>query len=74
MGLLFVGEKLVPIYLRSYSEPFRPGPDVPEQITSLALDGDAVWAASGPHAIKYLRGKPVSPSPGLILYYKVHNI
>ncbi|KAF7778503.1 hypothetical protein Agabi119p4_2848 [Agaricus bisporus var. burnettii] len=36
------------------------GPDAPEQITSLALDGDAVWAASGPHAIKYIRGKPVS--------------
>ncbi|KAF9447264.1 Utp21-domain-containing protein [Macrolepiota fuliginosa MF-IS2] len=36
------------------------GPDAPEQITSLALDGDAVWAASGPHAVKYLRGKPIS--------------
>ncbi|KAJ7271954.1 Utp21 specific WD40 associated putative domain-containing protein [Mycena haematopus] len=35
------------------------GPDAPEQITSLAIDGDAVWAAAGPHVIKYLRGKEV---------------
>ncbi|KAJ7172308.1 Utp21 specific WD40 associated putative domain-containing protein [Mycena filopes] len=35
------------------------GPDAPEQISSLAMDGDAVWAASGPHVIKYLRGKEV---------------
>ena len=24
------------------------------------MDGDAVWAAAGPHAIKYLRGKEIS--------------
>lgn len=35
------------------------GPDAQEPISSLSLDGDAVWAASGIHAIKYLRGKPV---------------
>ncbi|KAJ7709752.1 Utp21 specific WD40 associated putative domain-containing protein [Mycena rosella] len=35
------------------------GPDAPEQIASLAMDGDAVWAASGPHVIKYIRGKEV---------------
>ncbi|KAJ7905685.1 Utp21 specific WD40 associated putative domain-containing protein [Mycena olivaceomarginata] len=35
------------------------GPDAPEQISSLAMDGDAVWAASGTHVIKYLRGKEV---------------
>lgn len=35
------------------------GPDAPEHISSLAMDGDAVWAASGPHVIKYLRGKEV---------------
>ncbi|KAJ7685354.1 Utp21 specific WD40 associated putative domain-containing protein [Mycena polygramma] len=35
------------------------GPDAPEQISSLAMDGDAVWAASGPHVIKYIRGKEV---------------
>ncbi|KAG6908774.1 hypothetical protein DXG01_003386 [Tephrocybe rancida] len=36
------------------------GPDAPEQISSLAMDGDAVWAAAGPYAIKYIRGKEVS--------------
>jgi U3 small nucleolar RNA-associated protein 21 len=25
----------------------------------MAMDGDAVWAASGPNVIKYLRGKEV---------------
>ncbi|THU85641.1 Utp21-domain-containing protein [Dendrothele bispora CBS 962.96] len=35
------------------------GPESAEQITSLAMDGDAVWAALGPHVIKYLRGKEV---------------
>ncbi|KAJ7219436.1 Utp21 specific WD40 associated putative domain-containing protein [Mycena pura] len=35
------------------------GPDAPEQISCLAMDGDAVWAASGPHVLKYLRGKEV---------------
>lgn len=40
------------------------GPDAPEQISSLAMDGDAVWAAAGPYVIKYIRGKEV----GLVLY------
>ncbi|KAF5373929.1 hypothetical protein D9758_000754 [Tetrapyrgos nigripes] len=35
------------------------GPEAPDQIKSLVMDGDAVWAAAGPHAIKYLRGKEV---------------
>ncbi|KAJ6597057.1 Utp21 specific WD40 associated putative domain-containing protein [Mycena vulgaris] len=35
------------------------GPDVPDQISCLAMDGDAVWSASGPHVIKYIRGKEV---------------
>ena len=26
----------------------------------MAMDGDAVWIASGIHAIRYLRGKEVS--------------
>ncbi|KAG6831361.1 hypothetical protein H0H87_005372 [Tephrocybe sp. NHM501043] len=43
MGLLFVAA----------------GPDAPEQISSLAMDGDAVWAAAGPYAMKYIRGKEV---------------
>ncbi|KXN80981.1 hypothetical protein AN958_06493 [Leucoagaricus sp. SymC.cos] len=36
------------------------GPDTSEQISSMALDGDAVWVASGSNAIKHLRGKPVT--------------
>lgn len=36
------------------------GPDTQEPISSLSLDGDAVWVASGPRAIKYLRGKPAT--------------
>ncbi|CAK5277666.1 unnamed protein product [Mycena citricolor] len=35
------------------------GPDAPHKISCLAMDGDAVWASSGPYAIKYLRGKEV---------------
>ncbi|KAJ7741593.1 Utp21 specific WD40 associated putative domain-containing protein [Mycena maculata] len=35
------------------------GPDAPEQISCLVMDGDAVWAAAGPHVIKYLRGKEI---------------
>ncbi|KAJ6525623.1 Utp21 specific WD40 associated putative domain-containing protein [Mycena capillaripes] len=35
------------------------GPDAPGQISCLAMDGDAVWAASGPHVLKYIRGKEV---------------
>jgi len=37
-----------------------PGPDAPEHISSLAMDGDAVWVTSSLFAIKYLRGKEVS--------------
>ncbi|KAF8635533.1 hypothetical protein AX17_003916 [Amanita inopinata Kibby_2008] len=35
------------------------GPDAPEPISCLAMDGDAVWATAGPLAIKYIRGKEV---------------
>ncbi|KAL7283597.1 hypothetical protein ACG7TL_003032 [Trametes sanguinea] len=34
-------------------------PDAPMPIASLAMDGNAVWASSGPYVIKYLRGKEV---------------
>ncbi|OBZ69349.1 U3 small nucleolar RNA-associated protein 21 [Grifola frondosa] len=34
-------------------------PDAPELIHCMAMDGNAVWVSSGPHAIKYLRGKEV---------------
>ncbi|KAK7693776.1 hypothetical protein QCA50_003348 [Cerrena zonata] len=36
------------------------GPDEVDQIAYMAIDGNDVWAASGPHIIKYLRGKEVS--------------
>ncbi|KAH9843207.1 Utp21-domain-containing protein [Rhodofomes roseus] len=35
------------------------GPDAPERITCLAMEGNSVWAASGPHVIQYIRGKEV---------------
>ncbi|KAG6836788.1 hypothetical protein H0H93_003209 [Arthromyces matolae] len=35
------------------------GPDALDQISSLAMDGDAVWAAAGPNVLKYIRGKEV---------------
>ncbi|KAF8163624.1 Utp21-domain-containing protein [Crassisporium funariophilum] len=35
------------------------GPDAPEHISSMAMDGDAVWIAAGVHAIRYIRGKEV---------------
>jgi len=36
------------------------GPDAPSHISCMAMDGDAVWAASEIYVIKYLRGKEVS--------------
>ncbi|KAF8197530.1 Utp21 specific WD40 associated putative domain-containing protein [Pholiota molesta] len=33
------------------------GPEAPEHISSMAMDGNAVWVASGIYAIKYIRGK-----------------
>ncbi|KAH8827004.1 Utp21 specific WD40 associated putative domain-containing protein [Flagelloscypha sp. PMI_526] len=36
------------------------GPQLEDHISSLALDGDDVWTASGPHLIKCFRGKEVS--------------
>ncbi|KAF9557999.1 Utp21-domain-containing protein [Agrocybe pediades] len=36
------------------------GPDAPEHISSMAMDGDVVWVASGIYVIKYIRGKEVS--------------
>ncbi|KIP12285.1 hypothetical protein PHLGIDRAFT_124190 [Phlebiopsis gigantea 11061_1 CR5-6] len=36
------------------------GPDCQEPITSMAMDGKAVWAAAGSDIIKYLRGKEVA--------------
>jgi U3 small nucleolar RNA-associated protein 21 len=38
------------------------GPETSGQISSMAMDGDSVWVASGSHAIRYLRGKEVQSS------------
>ncbi|KAI5121673.1 hypothetical protein M0805_002749 [Coniferiporia weirii] len=35
------------------------GPDCADPISCLAMSGDAVWVSTGPHVIKYLRGKEV---------------
>ncbi|KAJ8472717.1 hypothetical protein ONZ45_g16551 [Pleurotus djamor] len=35
------------------------GPEASSPITSLAMDGDFIWASSAQHVIKYLRGKEV---------------
>ncbi|KAI0306620.1 Utp21-domain-containing protein [Multifurca ochricompacta] len=36
------------------------GSETQDLITGLAFDGDFIWASSGPHVIKYRRGKEVS--------------
>ncbi|KAI0320117.1 Utp21-domain-containing protein [Amylostereum chailletii] len=36
------------------------GPEAPSSISDLTMDGDAVWAAAGPHVLKYIRGKEVT--------------
>ncbi|KAN0077061.1 Utp21 specific WD40 associated putative domain containing protein [Tylopilus felleus] len=36
------------------------GPEERTPISCLTMEGDAIWAASGVHVIKYLRGKEVS--------------
>lgn len=39
-----------------------------DTISSLTMDGDAVWAAHGMHASKYLRGKKVRCSSRFLGY------
>lgn len=36
------------------------GPEEPDPISCLTMEGDAIWAASGVHVVKYVRGKEVS--------------
>jgi len=58
MTLLFVGE----CDLRSLAGQelkLGIGPDAPDQISSMAMDGDAVWIAVSNFLIKYIRGKEV---------------
>lgn len=35
------------------------GPEELDPISCLIMEGDAIWATSGVHVIKYLRGKEV---------------
>lgn len=67
MGLLFVGEFVGRLLSAGDSAEAKYilclGPDAPEQISSMAMVGNAVWVASGPNVIKYLRGKEVSSVP-----------
>jgi hypothetical protein len=41
------------------------GSEAQDSITGLAFDGDFIWASSGPHALKYFRGKEVCVVSGL---------
>lgn len=59
MGLLFVGKRNLFETQNISISLLSSGADAPEQISSLAMDGDAVWAASGAHIIRYHRGKEV---------------
>ena len=35
------------------------GPESVDPISCLVMNGDAVWVSSGPHIIKFMRGKEV---------------
>lgn len=35
------------------------GPDCDEPISCISMSGDSVWASTGPHVVKYIRGKEV---------------
>jgi hypothetical protein len=48
-------------YPSSYPKLYHIGPDAPEHISSMVMDGNAVWVASSIYAIKYIRGKEVHP-------------
>ncbi|KAH9997323.1 Utp21-domain-containing protein [Russula vinacea] len=47
---LWEGEKMTLLFV---------GSEAQDSITGLAFDGDFIWASSGPHALKYFRGKEV---------------
>ena len=58
MSLLFVGEYISKSV--EFSEGLRcAGPEELDPISSLIMEGDAIWASSGIHVVKYLRGKEV---------------
>jgi U3 small nucleolar RNA-associated protein 21 len=59
MNLLLVGKSLSMNYSRASLSLELSGPDAADHISSLAMESGAVWAAAGPAAIKYVRGKEV---------------
>jgi U3 small nucleolar RNA-associated protein 21 len=66
MTLLFVSKYLSYTAFEMLYETPGKGPETADPMSCLHMDGDAVWAASGPHAIKYIRGKEVSRCPSWI--------
>jgi U3 small nucleolar RNA-associated protein 21 len=63
MTLLFVGESTLSCFQshgNSQSKASLAGSEAQDPITGLAFDGDFIWASSGPHLLKYVRGKEVS--------------
>jgi U3 small nucleolar RNA-associated protein 21 len=60
MTLLFVGGWYCSFQFRHVlAEWLKLGTELEHPITSLLMDGDAVWATSGSVITKFLRGKPV---------------
>lgn len=58
MTLLFVGEFNFHHKYHVFCNR-NAGPEATDPLSCVVIDGDAVWAASGVHAIKYIRGKEV---------------
>lgn len=54
------------------------GSEAQDPITGLGFDGDFIWASSGSHALKYVRGKEVSvhlvPQCSLLISRKVSRL
>ncbi|KAI6109538.1 hypothetical protein F5141DRAFT_1115229 [Pisolithus sp. B1] len=49
------------------------GPGVEDSMSCVAMDGDAIWCASGLRAIKYLTGKEVCTSVELPLTFLIRH-
>lgn len=45
------------------------GSEAQDSITGLAFDGDFIWASTGPHVLKYIRGKEVCV---VLAFYSTH--
>lgn len=60
MTLLFVGMYVVYVLIVLVcTSHVSLGPEAPDHISCMAMDGNAVWIASGMYVIKYIRGKEV---------------